>query len=136
MKRWRPGKVGEASAAGAALLLGALVAGGWVAGQPRLAAAFTHTATTLTWMMVAYGVVASVLPVWMLLCPRDYLSSFLKIGTIGLLVVGLGIANPVLKSPPLNSEFLAGGPTFKGPLFPFVFICIMCGAISGFHALV
>src|ERR1043166_9331909 len=89
MKRWRPGRVGEASAAGAALLLGALVAGGWVAGQPHLAPAFTHSATTLTWMMVGYGFIASVLPVWMLLCPRDYLSTFLKITTV--LVLGVAI---------------------------------------------
>src|SRR5207244_3981068 len=89
MKRWRPGKVGEASAMGAVLLAGALVAGGWVAGQPHVAPLFTHSATALTWMMVAYGFIASVLPVWMLLCPRDYLSTFLKITTIVVLAVAI-----------------------------------------------
>src|SRR5882724_5522317 len=87
MKRWRPGRVGEASAVGAVLLLGALVAGGWVADQPHIAPLFTHSATALTWMMMGYGFIASVLPVWMLLCPRDYLSTFLKITTILVLAV-------------------------------------------------
>src|SRR5262249_17454106 len=82
------------------------------------------------------GFIASVLPVWMLLCPRDYLSSYLKIGTIVLLIAGVFAANPVLPSPAVNEVFLNDGPTFRGHLFPFVFICIMCGAISGFHALV
>src|SRR5437660_10460832 len=95
MKRWRPGKVGEASAAGAVLLLGALVAGGWVAGQPHLAPLFTHSATTLTWIMVIYGFIASVLPVWMLLSPCDYVSTFLQVITI--LVLALAI---VLSLPP------------------------------------
>src|SRR5438046_8977476 len=89
MKRWRPGSVGEASAVGAVLLLGALVAGGWVAGQPHLAPLFTHSATALTWMMMGYGFIASVLPVWMLLCPRDYLSTFLKITTILVLAIAI-----------------------------------------------
>src|SRR6202023_698368 len=86
--------------------------------------------------LCGYGFIASVLPVWMLLCPRDYLSSFLKIGTIALLVVGVFAANPLLPCPPLNPVFQQGGPTFPGALFPFVFICIMCGSISGFHSLV
>ncbi len=86
--------------------------------------------------LCAYGFIASVLPVWMLLAPRDYLSSFLKIGTIALLVVGVFLANPKLPCPAYNPVFVNGGPTFQGHLFPFVFICIMCGAISGFHALV
>jgi carbon starvation protein len=85
---------------------------------------------------MVYGFIAAVLPVWLLLAPRDYLSSFLKIGTILLLVVGVIAANPVLKAPPLNEVFAGGGPTFQGNLFPFVFICVMCGAISGFHSLV
>src|SRR5881396_2887498 len=137
MKRWRPGKVGEASAVGAALLLGALIAGGWVANQPGLAAAFTHTGTSLTWMMIAYGFIASVLPVWMLLCPRDYLSTFLKITTVVALAVAILILLPPLRMPALTPFATAGeGPVFAGKLFPFAFITIACGAISGFHSLV
>src|SRR5690242_1869253 len=137
MKRWRPGRVGEASAAGAVLLLGALVAGGWVAGQPHLAPLFTHSATTLTWIMVAYGFVASVLPVWMLLCPRDYLSTFLKITTILVLAVAILVILPPLRMPALTPFATLGeGPVFAGKLFPFAFITIACGAISGFHSLV
>jgi carbon starvation protein len=137
MKRWRPGKVGEASAVGAALLFGALIAGGWVANQPGLAAAFTHTGTSLTWMMIAYGFIASVLPVWMLLCPRDYLSTFLKITTVVVLGVAILIILPPLKMPALTPFATAGeGPVFAGKLFPFAFITIACGAVSGFHALV
>jgi carbon starvation protein len=86
--------------------------------------------------LCGYGFIASVLPVWLLLCPRDYISSFLKLGTIALLIIGVIAANPALHAPPLNETFASGGPTFAGHIFPFVFICIMCGAISGFHALV
>ena len=86
--------------------------------------------------LAAYGFIAAVLPVWLLLCPRDYLSRFLKIGTVALLIVGVFVANPKLEAPAFNELFMDGGPTFKGSVFPFVFICIMCGAISGFHALV
>src|SRR5437016_1032532 len=137
MKRWRPGKVGEASAVGAVLLLGALVAGGWVAAQPQLAPVFTHSATASTWMMVAYGFVASVLPVWMLLCPRDYLSTFLKITTILVLALAILVLLPPLRMPALTPFARLGeGPVFAGKLFPFAFITIACGAISGFHALV
>src|SRR5205807_1786057 len=137
MKRWRPGKVGEASSVGAVLLLGALVAGGWVAAQPQLAPVFTHSATALTWMMVAYGFVASVLPVWMPLCPRDYLSTFLKITTIVVLALAILVILPPLKMPALTPFARLGeGPVFAGKLFPFAFITIACGAISGFHALV
>jgi len=137
MKRWRPGKVGEASAVGALLLFGALIAGGWVANQPGLAAAFTHTGTSLTWMMIAYGFIASVLPVWMLLCPRDYLSTFLKITTVVVLGVAILIILPPLRMPALTPFATAGeGPVFAGKLFPFAFITIACGAVSGFHSLV
>jgi len=137
MKRWRPGKVGEASAVGAMLLLAALVAGGWVANHPAVAAAFTHTGTSLTWMMIAYGFIASVLPVWMLLCPRDYLSTFLKITTVVALAVAILILLPPLRMPALTPFATAGeGPVFAGKLFPFAFITIACGAISGFHSLV
>jgi carbon starvation protein len=90
----------------------------------------------VTWAMAIYGFIASVLPVWILLCPRDYLSSFLKIGTIALLVLGTILANPKMEAPSYNAVFAGGGPTVGGRIFPFLFITIMCGAISGFHALV
>ena len=137
MKRWRPGKVGEASIVGAVLLLVALVLGGKVATHPALAAAFTHSGTAISWMMIAYGFIASVLPVWMLLCPRDYLSTFLKITTVVVLGVAILIILPPLRMPALTPFATAGeGPVFAGKLFPFAFITIACGAISGFHALV
>jgi carbon starvation protein len=137
MKRLRPGKVGEASAIGAVLLIAALVAGGRVASHPGLAAAFTQSGTSLTWLMIAYGFIASVLPVWMLLCPRDYLSTFLKITTVLVLAVAILIILPPLRMPALTPFATAGeGPVFAGKLFPFAFITIACGAISGFHSLV
>ena len=139
MKRWRPGKVGEASIVGALLLLVALVAGGRVAAHPGggLAAAFTQSGTSLTWMMIAYGFIASVLPVWMLLCPRDYLSTFLKITTVVVLGIAILVILPPLRMPALTPFATAGeGPVFAGKLFPFAFITIACGAISGFHSLV
>ncbi len=137
MKVWRPGRVAETSVAGAGLLLLALVGGGWVAGRPDLAAAFTHSGTTLTWMMMAYGFVASVLPVWVLLCPRDYLSTFLKITTVLVLGLAILLVLPPLKMPALTPFATLGeGPVFAGKLFPFAFITIACGAISGFHSLV
>jgi carbon starvation protein len=117
------------------MTMGAVVVGHWVPGsawEPY----FSFSKGGITFALCAYGFVASVLPVWLLLAPRDYLSSFLKIGTIILLVIGVCVANPVLYAPAINHEFLAGGPTFSGGLFPFVFICIMCGSISGFHSLV
>jgi carbon starvation protein len=136
MYRIRPGAVVQASLIGAALTLGAVVVGHWVPGS-SWERYFSYTKGQTTFALCAYGFVASVLPVWLLLCPRDYLSSFLKIGTIALLVVSVLVANPVLPCPMVNQEFLDGGPTFPwGGIFPFVFICIMCGAISGFHALV
>ena len=135
MYRIRKGKVVEASLIGAAVVLAATFVGSLIPESP-LRSLFSLTRGQTTLALTGYGFIASVLPVWLLLCPRDYLSSFLKIGTIALLVVGLLVANPVLQAPELNEEFLHGGPTFKGPIFPFVFICIMCGAISGFHALV
>jgi carbon starvation protein len=137
MKVWRPGRVGEASAVGAVLLLGALVAGGWVANQPGVAAWFRHSGTTLTWMMMGYGFVASVLPVWVLLCPRDYLSTFLKITTVVVLGLAIFVVFPDLRMPALTVFATEGeGPVFAGKLFPFAFITIACGAISGFHSLV
>ena len=137
MKRWRPGRVGEASVIGALLLLVALVGGGSVAANPTLSAVFTHSGTSITWMMVAYGFIASVLPVWMLLCPRDYLSTFLKITTVVVLGIAILIILPPLRMPALTSFATVGeGPVFAGKLFPFAFITIACGAISGFHSLV
>jgi len=137
MKHWRPGKVGEASIVGAVLLLLALVGGGWVAAHPGVATWFTHSGLTITWMLMAYGFVASVLPVWMLLCPRDYLSTFLKITTVVALGLAVLILLPDLKMPALTPFATQGeGPVFAGKLFPFAFITIACGAISGFHSLV
>src|SRR6266516_3792994 len=137
MRSWRPGKVGEASLAGAALLLLALLGGGYVAGHPGLAAAFTHSGPALTAMLIGYGFVASVLPVWMLLTPRDYLSTFLKISTVLRLAVAILLLLPPLKMPALTPfATLGDGPVLAGKLFPFAFITIACGAISGFHSLV
>src|SRR5216117_3005612 len=137
MRSWRPGKVGEASLAGAALLLLALLGGGYVAGHPGLAAAFTHSGPALTAMLIGYGLVASVLPVWMLLTPRDYLSTFLKISTVLILAVAILLLLPPLKMPALTPFATRGeGPVLAGKLFPFAFITIACGAISGFHSLI
>jgi carbon starvation protein len=136
MYKFRKGHIVEASILGAIGVLGATVAGNWIPGSP-LEPYFSLSREGVTLSICIYGFIASVLPVWLLLCPRDYLSSFLKIGTIIVLIGGILIANPKLQAPALN-EFYAGGggPTFPGAVFPFVFICIMCGAISGFHALV
>jgi carbon starvation protein len=125
----------EASAFGVVLLLVALVVGKHVA-DSHWGSLLRLDRTTLTLAMAAYGFVASVLPVWMLLCPRDYLSSYLKIGTIALLVVGIIVVNPKIEMPGVTRFIHGGGPIVKGPLFPFIFITIACGAISGFHALV
>jgi len=125
----------EASIAGVLLLLFALVAGKWV-GDSSFAVHLKLSKTALTLMMAGYGFVASVLPVWMLLCPRDYLSSYMKLGTIALLIVGVIVVNPTIQMPGVTQYIHGGGPIVKGPLFPFVFITIACGAISGFHALV
>lgn len=136
MYRFRKGKVVEASALGAVAVLAVTFLGAKIPGSP-LEAYFDLPKRDLTAAIASYGFVASVLPVWLLLCPRDYLSSFLKIGTIAILVVGVIVANPTLEAPAINTQFIAGGgPSFAGPVFPYVFICIMCGAISGFHALV
>ncbi|NBE51106.1 carbon starvation CstA family protein [Streptomyces boluensis] len=132
----RPGRVTEVSVIGVALLLLAIVSGSWVA-DSSLADTFTLEPGTLVIWMVVYGFLASVLPVWMLLAPRDYLSTFMKVGTIVLLALGVVIALPNLKMPAVTEFATSGtGPVFAGSLFPFVFITIACGALSGFHALV
>jgi carbon starvation protein len=136
MKAWRPGRTGEASLIGAALLLLALVGGQQVAASPSLAPLFTWTPLALALALMGYGFIASVLPVWMLLAPRDYLSTFMKVGTIFLLAVTILIEMPLLRLPPLTRFIDGSGPVFAGKLFPFAFITIACGAISGFHALV
>jgi carbon starvation protein len=136
MYRFRKGKVIEASAIGAIGVLAATIAGASIPGS-NLEPYFAWTRSQTIAAIAIYGFIASILPVWLLLCPRDYLSSFLKIGTIALLVLGVIVANPVLQAPPINAQFASGGgPNLDGPIFPYVFICIMCGAISGFHSLV
>ena len=136
MYRFRKGSVVEASLLGATGVIGATVAGVLIPGS-SLEKYFLLSRDQTIAAIALYGFVASVLPVWLLLCPRDYLSSFLKVGTIALLVIGVIVANPKLEAPMLNPQFASGGgPYFDGPVFPYVFICIMCGAISGFHALV
>lgn len=133
----RPGKVGEVSVIGFALLLAAIVSGGWVSETDWGADWFTLSPVTISWLLIAYGFFASVLPVWLLLAPRDYLSTFMKVGTIGLLAVGILVTLPVLHAPAVSSFASTGtGPAFAGSLFPFLFITIACGALSGFHALV
>jgi carbon starvation protein len=132
----RPGRVIETTVIGVALLLLAIIAGGWVQASP-LADTFTLSPETLVICLIVYGFLASVLPVWMLLAPRDYLSTFMKVGTIGLLAVGILITMPVVRAPGVTQFALNGqGPVFAGSLFPFVFITIACGALSGFHALI
>jgi carbon starvation protein len=136
MKVWRPGRTLEASAGGVALLMLALVGGRYVAASPVLAPMFTWSGLTIAYAVIAYGFIASVLPVWMLLCPRDYLSTFMKIGTILLLALGILLVLPPLRMPAVTRFIDGTGPVFAGKLFPFAFITIACGAISGFHALV
>ncbi|HXH00935.1 MAG TPA: carbon starvation CstA family protein, partial [Xanthomonadaceae bacterium] len=135
--RWlRPGRVLEASMIGLAFLLLSIWAGGHVAGDPLWAARFTFDGLTLAWMLIGYGFVAAVLPVWLLLAPRDYLSTFLKIGTIALLAIAIVLSAPQLQMPAITRFVDGSGPVFAGALFPFLFITIACGAVSGFHALV
>ena len=125
----------EATIGGVILLFVALVAGKHI-GDSSFAHYLKLSKPVLTLAMAAYGFIASILPVWMLLCPRDYLSSYMKIGTIALLVIGVIVVNPLIQMPGVTEFIHGGGPIVKGPLFPFVFITIACGAISGFHALV
>ncbi|HJX90169.1 MAG TPA: carbon starvation CstA family protein [Pyrinomonadaceae bacterium] len=135
MYRFRKGKIAEASIIGVIGLLVAVYLGGRIADSP-LGSAFTLSRNTLIVAMAAYGFIASVLPVWMLLCPRDYLSSYLKIGTIAFLIIGVILVHPNLNMPAFTPFTAGGGPVIPGKLYPFVFITIACGAISGFHALI
>lgn len=132
----RVGRVGEVSVIGFVLLMAAIFGGQWVQENPALAPLFTFTGTELTWMLIGYGFVASVLPVWLLLAPRDYLSTFLKIGTIVGLALGILFVAPHLQMPALTKFVDGTGPVWSGSLFPFLFITIACGAVSGFHALI
>ncbi|MDQ0219125.1 carbon starvation protein A [Peribacillus cavernae] len=136
MRYIRPGRVGEASIIGIVLLLLSLYGGQYVSENPTLAAMFTFSGETIALMMIAYGFVASVLPVWLLLAPRDYLSTFLKVGTIVGLALGILIVAPNLEMPAVTQFVNGTGPVFSGNLFPFLFITIACGSVSGFHALV
>jgi len=136
MRFIRPGRIAEVSIIGFVLMMLAIVYGGHVAADPYWGEFFTLTGTQLTWCLIIYGFIASVLPVWLLLAPRVYLSTFLKIGVILGLAVGIIIALPELKMPAVTHFIDGTGPVFSGSLFPFLFITIACGAISGFHALV
>ncbi|MCD7035725.1 carbon starvation protein A [Metabacillus sp. GX 13764] len=136
MRYIRPGRVGEASLIGIVLLLLSLYAGQAVSKNPALAAMFTFNGETIAILMIVYGFIASVLPVWLLLAPRDYLSTFLKVGTILGLALGIIAVAPELQMPAVTKFVDGTGPVFAGNLFPFLFITIACGAVSGFHALV
>ncbi|OOH76854.1 carbon starvation protein A [Pseudomonas koreensis] len=136
MRYIRPGRIGEISVVGVLLLLGSIWLGGQIAADPVWAKAFTFTGVQITWMLVGYGFVAASLPVWLILAPRDYLSTFLKIGTIIALAIGILVTMPELKMPALTQFVDGTGPVWKGGLFPFLFITIACGAVSGFHALI
>jgi carbon starvation protein len=136
MRIIRPGKVGEASVFGVIVLLLAIYYGQHVAQDPSWGPAFTYTAPALAWAIIIYGAVASMLPVWLLLAPRDYLSTFLKIGVVVGLAIGIYLVQPELKMQSVTRFTDGSGPVFSGPLFPFLFITIACGAVSGFHALI
>jgi carbon starvation protein len=136
LRRIRPGKVLETSMLGFVLVIAAIVAGQWVSQAPTWAAIFTLTGPTLAILVIVYGFAASSLPVWLLLAPRDYLSTFVKLGTISLLAVGIVTLRPSLHMPPLTRFADGTGPVFAGTIFPFAFITIACGAISGFHSLI
>jgi carbon starvation protein len=136
MRYWRPGRVLEASGVGLALLLLAVVSGQWVADSPSWAAVFTLGGTTLAAIVILYGFAASALPVWLLLAPRDYLSAFVKVGVVLALAAGIFLVRPAIHMPALTRFVDGTGPVFAGKIFPFCFITIACGAVSGFHALI
>ena len=132
----RPGRIGEMSIIGFVLLMASIIYGGDIAASETWGPAFTFDGKQLTWLLIGYGFIASVLPVWLLLAPRDYLSTFLKIGTIVGLAIGIAIVAPTLQMPALTKFVDGTGPVWSGSLFPFLFITIACGAVSGFHALI
>jgi len=136
LRRIRPGKVLEVSLLGCILVLGAIFGGQWASQNPTMAHAFTLQGTTLAKLIIIYGFAASALPVWLLLAPRDYLSTFVKLGTIALLGIGIVVLHPTLHMPALTRFVDGSGPVFAGKIFPFAFITIACGAISGFHSLI
>jgi carbon starvation protein len=136
LRRWRPGRVLEASVLGVALVLFAVISGGWIDNNPLLRAAFDFPAVPLAGFVIVYGWLAAILPVWLLLAPRDYLSTFLKLGTVAALAIALLLMHPQIRMPALTQFVDGTGPLFGGKVFPFVFITIACGAVSGFHALV
>lgn len=136
MRYLRPGRVLEASLLGVALLLASVVLGGWVDRHPQLAALFDHEGLPLAFSIIGYGFAAAVLPVWLLLAPRDYLSTFMKLGTVIMLALAILWLHPEIHMPAITPFIDGTGPIFGGKLFPFVFITIACGAISGFHALI
>src|SRR5271157_5006033 len=136
LRRLRPGRVREASVLGFLMVLTAVIGGKYVAESPALAHYFTYGGVALAWMIIVYGFAASVLPVWLLLAPRDYLSTFVKLGTILLLALGILLAHPPMLLPALTRFTDGTGPIFAGKVFPFCFITIACGAISGFHSLI
>ena len=136
MRFWRPGRVMEASAIGFVLIMLAVVAGQWVSHSPQWAPVFTLTGTTLAAVVIVYGFAASALPVWLLLAPRDYLSAFIKVGVVLVLAAGIFLVRPTIHMPALTRFTDGTGPVFAGTIFPFCFITIACGAISGFHALI
>ena len=136
MRNFRPGRVLEASTLGVVLLLLAVAGGGWIDHHESLRGLFDHEGLTLAWVIIAYGFAAAVMPVWLLLAPRDYLSTFVKLGTVTLLAVAIVILQPHIHMPAVTQFVDGTGPIFGGKLFPFVFITIACGAISGFHALI
>jgi carbon starvation protein len=132
----RPGRIGEISVIGFVLLMLAIFGGQAVAQSPTWAPMFTFDGKALTWMLIGYGFIAASLPVWLLLAPRDYLSTFLKIGTIVALAIGIVFVAPTLQMPAITQFAQGNGPVWSGSLFPFLFITIACGAVSGFHALI
>src|SRR5881227_2628410 len=136
LRQLRPGRVLETSAIGFVLVLLAIWGGQWASQAPEVAKYFTLTAPALAIAIILYGFAASALPVWLLLAPRDYLSTFVKLGTIGLLALGIVAMHPTMHMPPLTRFIDGTGPVFAGKLFPFAFITIACGAISGFHSLI
>ncbi len=136
MRNLRPGRVLEGSLLGVVLLLLAVAGGGWVDHHETLRGLFDHDGLPLAWAVIAYGFAAAIVPVWLLLAPRDYLSTFMKLGTIILLAIAIVILQPMIRMPALTQFIDGTGPIFGGTLFPFVFITIACGAISGFHSLI